>query len=524
MSFHSSPDDEIENAMRSTTTTSKLLESYCEHEEQMLAQQLRFHNLDLRWSKVLIPLCCRAANHFKSEYCTNELMDIRNYVNFKKVPGGKAMDCKIVNGVVFSKNVAHKDMAVRVEGPRILLLQCPIVYERVEGKFISISTVLLQEKEYLRNVCSRIMGFKPNVVLVHKNVAGIAQDILRSHNITLVLDVKMSVLERLSRTLQCDIVTSIDSNIAKPKLGVCDAFYIRSYSDGNGANKTLMFFEKFNCPRGFTCLLRGGNTKELAKVKKIASFLVFARYNWLLEMSFLLDEFAQPLIPKSSIFESKETSPDAEKSKLNENEPDDESAIQLRSKTAARRILSERKSEDKILTVATENVHDFSDPLRSATHSINKNSEEDIPNMQLAVETRYDNRFRNALSSTILSISPFLNFPLPYLETEQGRKCVLRSLFPSELYYSKQFSSEKTNSLHQGTEKEENSKNINLTVAETQLKPPHPFLQLKITTPIDNKDIQTLLAEFRAFGGRYPKQKKSRYIILNKLFLNHFYL
>ncbi|GBP09013.1 Putative 1-phosphatidylinositol 3-phosphate 5-kinase [Eumeta japonica] len=103
---------------------------------------LRTYRLDLQWAKVLNPLCCRAANHFKPEYCTNELMDIRNYVNFKKVPGGKRIESTIVGGVVFSKNVAHKDMATRVEQPHILLLQCPIVYERIEGKFVSISTVL----------------------------------------------------------------------------------------------------------------------------------------------------------------------------------------------------------------------------------------------------------------------------------------------------------------------------------------------------------------------------------------------
>lgn len=233
-SFQSVQDIELENSIRSTTTTSKLLESYCDHEEQLLGQMLRNFNLDQQWSKVLTPLCCRAANHFKPEYCTNELMDIRNYVNFKKVPGGRRQECTIVGGVVFSKNVAHKDMATRVERPRILLLQCPIVYERVEGKFVSISTVLLQEKEYLRNVTARIMSFKPNVVLVHKNVAGIAQDMLRSKGITLVLDVKISVMERLARTLQCDIITSIESNITQPKLGNCDAFYIRNYDDENG--------------------------------------------------------------------------------------------------------------------------------------------------------------------------------------------------------------------------------------------------------------------------------------------------
>ncbi|KAI9583267.1 hypothetical protein GQX74_012484 [Glossina fuscipes] len=70
---------------------------------------------------------------------------------------------------------------------------------------------------------------------------------------------------------------------------------------------------------GFTCLLRGGDNKELARVKKVASFLVYARYNWRLEMSFLLDEYAEALTPKPPIFDSKETSPADENANINKS-------------------------------------------------------------------------------------------------------------------------------------------------------------------------------------------------------------
>lgn len=517
----STQDIELDNSMHSAT--SKLLESYCDHEEQLLTQMLRTFQLDLQWAKILNPLCCRAANHFKPEYCINDLMDVRNYVNFKKVPGGKRLESTIVGGVVFSKNVAHKDMATRVEQPQILLLRCPIVYERIEGKFVSISTVLLQEKEYLRNVCARIMSFNPNIVLVHKNVAGIAQDILRSNGITLVLDVKLSVMDRLARTLQCDVLTSIEGSISKPKLGKCDAFYIRNYNDGMGGTKTLMFFEKLQSPRGFTCLLRGGSNKELSKVKKVASFLVYARYNWCLEMSFLLDEFAEPLSPKPPIFDSKEASPADENAKINgknrdiSQQSDEEDLPQLRSNITnnsakPKPIVVERKSEEKILTTATDVSADFTDPLRSADKNILP--EENSQNLQLAVEHRYDNRFRSALSSTILSVSPFLTFPLPYLETEQGRKCPLRILFPAELYYSKLWSNHNnSNSINcnaNNSERLESSEIILNDCDQLKLNAPHEFLKMKITAPIDNRDIQTLLAEFRAYGGRYPKRPRCK--------------
>lgn len=365
-----------------------------------------------------------------------DLMDIRNYVNFKKVPDGSRNECRIVGGTVFTKNVVHKDMATTIENAKILLLQCPIVYQRVEGKFVSIETLMLQEREYLTNVIGRIRSLNPNVIFVHKNVSGIAQDMLRKYKITLVVDVKLSVLKRLSRCLQCDIVASIDSNIGRPKLGVCEQFHIKNYSNSLGISKTLMIVETPSSPRGCSVLLRGGNFNELVRVKRVATFLLFARYNWRLEMSFLLDEFARPPSPKPSIFDSKDYSPcetigfadtSSIETKNNEQQPD---------KQQRNKKLTEKKSEEKI--ILKKNVPDFSDPLRAAELSPSAYTGEN--SVKFAVELPCDNRFRTALNSTILSISPFIQFPLPYLETEHGRKCALRCRFPNELYYSKQWS------------------------------------------------------------------------------------
>ncbi|XP_055381749.1 putative 1-phosphatidylinositol 3-phosphate 5-kinase [Condylostylus longicornis] len=516
LSFQSLKDVELENSIKSKTTA-KLVKSYCDHEELLLSQMLRNYNLNEQWSKILIQLCARVANHFRPEYLTNDLMDIRNYINFKKIAGGTRQDSTLINGVVFSKNVAHKEMLTRIEKPKVLLLQCPIAFERVEGKFVSFEKLLLQEREYLRNVTQRILSFEPDVVLVHKDVAGIAQDMLRSAGVTLVLDVKLSVMERLAKCLQCDIVTSIESKFRPAKLGVCDVFYTKNFSDGKGSYKTLMFFEMLSNARCCYCLLRGGSVSELAKVKKVSSLLVYARYNWRLEMSFLLDEFARPPSPKLLIFDSKEHSPSTDvknEDEINGNEkqsPDSFSGEILSLKEdesdlveePQHKRLVEKKSEEKLVTI--ENVCDFSDPLR-APEITSPKTDPDVSVVEFAVETPYDNRFRTALSSTVLSISPFVAFPLPYLETEQGRKCLLRSLFPNELFFSKQWSNNniERNSVSNELTDFEKNKNLN----NVMLNPVHPFLEMQITKPFDDREIQTLLAEFRAFGGRYPKTNK----------------
>lgn len=389
-----------------------------------------------------------------------EHMDIRNFVNFKKVPGGIRNDSIIVRGTVFSKNVVHKDMATVINDARILLLQCPIVYQRDEGKYDTIETLLLQERESLTKAIDRIRSLNPNVILVHKNVSGIAQDMLRKYDITLVIDVKLSVLKRLSRCLQCDIVQSIGSNIGRPQLGICEKFFIRNFTNETGLIKTLMFTETKSNPRGCSVLLRGGSYNELVRVKHVASFLLFARYNWRLELSFLLNEFARPPSPKPNIFDSKDCSPCAdiiqssstqkiahdkshdyyEQQKFNSNDNNQEKM----NSSSQRSKKNDKKVDEKAIT--KENVQDFSDPLRAAEIAPSAFHSED--SVKFAVEQPYDNRFRTALTSTILSISPFSHFSLPYLETESGRKCALRSRFPNELYYSKQWSEHVEKSTH----------------------------------------------------------------------------
>ena len=56
-------------------------------------------------------------------------MDIRHYVKIKKIPGGLRSDCRIVNGVVCTKNFVHKKMTPAIIHPIILMLACPVDFQ-----------------------------------------------------------------------------------------------------------------------------------------------------------------------------------------------------------------------------------------------------------------------------------------------------------------------------------------------------------------------------------------------------------
>ncbi|XP_013887897.1 1-phosphatidylinositol 3-phosphate 5-kinase isoform X2 [Austrofundulus limnaeus] len=193
-----------------------------------------------------------------------------------------------------------------IKNPRILLLKCSIEYlYREETKFTCIEPIVLQEREFLKNYVQRIVDVRPNLVLVEKTVSRIAQDMLLEHGITLVINVKPQVLDRVSHMTQGDLVMSMDQLLTKPRLGTCHKFYLQPFTLANDEAKTLMFFD--GCPPHLGCSikLRGPSESELARVKEIIMLMVCVAYHSQLEISFLMDEFAMPpSLPQSSSFHS----------------------------------------------------------------------------------------------------------------------------------------------------------------------------------------------------------------------------
>ena len=106
-------------------------------------------------------------------------------------------------------------------------------------------------------IISKIETLRPNVLLVEKSVSSHAQEQLLAREISLVLNVKRPLLERIA---QCTgaIITPIDK-ISMALLGHCELFRLERVSEEHKTanrfnkkpSKTLMFFE--GCPRNLGC-------------------------------------------------------------------------------------------------------------------------------------------------------------------------------------------------------------------------------------------------------------------------------
>nr|XP_012607557.1 1-phosphatidylinositol 3-phosphate 5-kinase isoform X7 [Microcebus murinus] len=274
----------------------RLLSANHNHMMALLQQLLHNDSLSPSWRDIIVSLVCQVVQTVRPDVKNqDDDMDIRQFVHIKKIPGGKKFDSVVVNGFVCTKNIAHKKMNSCIKNPKILLLKCSIEYlYREETKFTCIDPIVLQEREFLKNYVQRIVDVRPTLVLVEKTVSRIAQDMLLEHGITLVINVKSQVLERISRMTQGDLVMSMDQLLTKPHLGTCHKFYMQIFQLPNEQTKTLMFFE--GCPQhlGCTIKLRGGSDYELARVKEILIFMICVAYHSQLEISFLMDEFAMP--------------------------------------------------------------------------------------------------------------------------------------------------------------------------------------------------------------------------------------
>ena len=60
-------------------------------------------------------------------------VDVKRYIKVEKIPGGLIEDSKVLNGVMFNKDVVHPKMSRRIEKPRVVLMDCGLEYKKGES-------------------------------------------------------------------------------------------------------------------------------------------------------------------------------------------------------------------------------------------------------------------------------------------------------------------------------------------------------------------------------------------------------
>lgn len=260
------------------------------HLRIMLRQLLTTENIPnvREWEETLLKLALRIARELTftaHPHRQGADMDVRRYVKIKKIPGGSPKNSEYVDGAVITKNVAHRSMLQKQHNPRVMLVTFPLEFHRIEGQYVHFGQILLQEKDYLGNLASRIAALRPHVVLVEKSVSRLVLDALADRKIAVARAVKPSAIQFVARMTQGDVFSSIDKLALEPRLGHCGNFKIQTFDHPliPGRRKTYMRFEGCNREMGCTIILRGGDIDVLKRVKKVTRFLAFIVRNLRLE-------------------------------------------------------------------------------------------------------------------------------------------------------------------------------------------------------------------------------------------------
>ena len=119
--------------------------------------------------------------------------------------------------------------------------------------------------------------------------------------------------------------------------------------------------------------------------------------------------------------------------------------------------------------------------------------------------------FLRCLMQVLLTLSPHITFPLPYVETAAGSLSNVRPFLPNIVYFSKRFKpQEQAASSRLTANRQPSCTSTDLEICkEKEWGDPHPFVTEVIKEPLSASSCAAQLANFRAFGGRVGVENKS---------------
>jgi len=197
-------------------------------------------------------------------------IDLKRYAKVEKIPGGDLEDCKVLQGVMFNKDITHSKMKRTIKNPRILLLDCPLEYKKAESTMnVEITqeedweAMLRQEEEYIRNMCNEIIAHKPDLVITEKGLSDLAQHFLVKAGISAIRRIRKTDNNRIARATGATIVHRTEEIRAHDIGTQCGLFIIRKIGD-----EYFTFLEECKSPKACTIMLRGASKDILMEMER----------------------------------------------------------------------------------------------------------------------------------------------------------------------------------------------------------------------------------------------------------------
>ena len=223
-----------------------------------------------RFGTVMVDLALNAVKCVTQEDQGRKDIDIKRYAKVEKIPGGDVEDCRVLNGVMFNKDVVHAKMRRKIVNPRILLLDCTLEYKKGESQTnIELTDekawemLLEQEETAIKEMCNDIIAFSPDVVVTEKGVSDLAQHYLQKANISVLRRIRKTDNNRIARASGATIVHRT-TEIQEKDIGTgAGLFEINKIGD-----EYWTWIVDCKDPKACTIVLRGASKDVLNEIER----------------------------------------------------------------------------------------------------------------------------------------------------------------------------------------------------------------------------------------------------------------
>ncbi|KAI3987301.1 hypothetical protein MKX01_003051 [Papaver californicum] len=198
-------------------------------------------------------------------------VDIKKYIKVEKIPGGQLEDSKVLEGVMFNKDVvAPGKMKRKIVNPRIILLDCPLEYKKGENqtnaelvKEEDWGIMLKMEEEFIEGLCAQILKFKPDLVITEKGLSDLACHFFSKAGVSAIRRLRKTDNNRIAKACGAVIVNRPDE-LQESDVGTgAGLFEVKKIGD-----EFFSFIVDCKDPKACTVLLRGASKDLLNEVER----------------------------------------------------------------------------------------------------------------------------------------------------------------------------------------------------------------------------------------------------------------
>jgi len=198
-------------------------------------------------------------------------IDVKKYAKIEKIPGLDIEDSKVLDGVMFEKDVVvPARMRRKIENPRILLMDCPLEYKKGENqtqvelsKEEDFAALLKAEEDWIKGVCDTIASFKPDVVITEKGLSDLAAHYLTKSGISAIRRLRKTDNNRIARACGATIVNRPEE-IKESDIGTrAGLFEVSKIGDD-----FYTFIVNCKEPKACSIILRGASKDVLNEVER----------------------------------------------------------------------------------------------------------------------------------------------------------------------------------------------------------------------------------------------------------------